>query len=233
MARFMADSVTARDIPRGKFALVAGYVNGPYKWSDADWAYHSGSRRVHIATSAAFNGGQVLDVEPGDASPNQAVGWVIRRRLAGQDPTIYASASAIPAIRAAMSRAGVPQPHYWVARWTGVAHLEPGSVATQYDHPPHSGGHYDLSMVADYWPGVDPKPATTPTPVPAPPPGPVPAPPPAPGPPAPLPAPPPPDPSTPGNAQRGFWEFVAFVLGQGIPRLIREIREQIAHLKDV
>jgi hypothetical protein len=33
-----------------------------------------------------------------------------------------------------------------------------GAVAKQYADPgTHGGGHYDLSIVADYWPGVDPK----------------------------------------------------------------------------
>src|SRR5207245_9944229 len=40
--------------------------------------------------------------------------------------------------------------------------MPPTAVAKQYQHPPASGGHYDLSVVADYWPGVDPVPPPAP-----------------------------------------------------------------------
>ncbi|GLY65481.1 hypothetical protein [Amycolatopsis taiwanensis] len=50
------------------------------------------------------------------------------------------------------------QPHCWVARYDGVANLPVGCVAKQYINPPGSGGHFDLSAVADFWPGIDPAP---------------------------------------------------------------------------
>jgi hypothetical protein len=230
----MYDSVTARDIPVSA-RMVAGYVDGPYAWTLFDWLVHQSAVKVRIATRASTNDGHVLDVEPGDATPAQAVAWVKMRRKAGATPAIYASRSVIPTIEAAFRAAGVAYPLWWIAEWTGRPHHIPGAVAVQYDHPPHSGGHYDLSYVNDYWPGVDPAPKPAPTPPPpAPtPPPPVP-PPPAPVPtPTPIPPPPAPDPSTPPAAQRSFWELVAYVLGHGIPRLLRDIADQIKHLKDV
>jgi len=55
----------------------------------------------------------------------------------------------------------VTEPHWWIAAYPGNgANLYPGAVAHQYADP----GPVDLSVVADYWPGVDPKPVPKPTP---------------------------------------------------------------------
>ena len=176
----MYDSVTARDIPLSA-RMVAGYVDGTYTWTAADWARFPHAVHVTISAIGRVNA-HVLDVERGDATPDFAPGWVRRRRGVGADPTIYCNASTWPAVRAAFRAQGVAEPHYWIALWDGRAQPVSGAVAKQYADPPASGGHYDLSIVADYWGGVDPKP---------PPPAPVPAPKPA---PPPVPAPPPPVP---------------------------------------
>jgi hypothetical protein len=160
--RIMHDSITAADIPRDA-RMVAGYINGTWVWSAADWARFPNATKVRIATRANVNDGHVLDVEPGDATPAQAPAWVKMRRAAGVDPTVYCNLSALPAVQAAFTAAGVAQPHYWVARYDNVATVPAGVVAKQYINDPASGGHYDLSAVADYWPGVDPAPAPAPT----------------------------------------------------------------------
>lgn len=157
----MYDSVTATDIPTSA-AMVAGYVSGRFAWSAADWARFPNAVKVGIATQANVNDGQVLDVEPGDATPAQSVGWVQMRRQAGTDPTVYCNASTLPQVQSAFTSAGVAQPHYWVAHYDGKAEIPAGCVAKQYIDPPGSGGHYDLSAVADFWPGVDPGPGTPP-----------------------------------------------------------------------
>jgi hypothetical protein len=162
--RTLYDSITATDIPTGA-QMVAGYVNGTFQWSDADWARFPNATKVRIATRAWINDGHVLDVETGDAVPGQAPAWVEMRRAAGVDPTVYCNASTQVAVQAAFNAAGVPQPHYWIAHYDNVPTLPPGAVAKQYINDPISGGHYDLSVVADYWPGVDPagpQPATFP-----------------------------------------------------------------------
>lgn len=153
--RTMYDAVTPSNIPADA-QMVAGYVDGRYAWSAADWARFPGAVRVRIAVFPWTNDGHVLDVERGDATPAQAPGWVQRRRAAGVDPTVYcglASAGYSWAdVRAAFQAQGVPEPHYWIAAYPGIgAALYPGSVAHQYANP----GPYDLSVVADYWPGVD------------------------------------------------------------------------------
>ena len=193
--RTMYDAVDPADIPAGG-DLVAGYLDGPLsKWPDAAWGKFAGKIRVGIAVFASTNDGHVLDIENGDATPAEAPGWVLRRRAAGADPSVYCGMSAWGEVRAAFQSGNIPEPHYWIADPTGQPHIPPGAVACQWGFK----GSYDVSSVMDYWPGVDngqtwgdpvnPSPATPPA-VPT-----EPAQDPAPAPPAPVPPPlPAPDP---------------------------------------
>jgi hypothetical protein len=151
------DSVNPAAIPMNA-AVVMGYVDGPYAWTPLEWSWFPRAVRVRIATRASTNSGHVLDVEQGDATPEQAVQWVRMRRAAGEDPSVYCNAATWPNVRAAFGAAGVPEPHYWIAHYDGSTAIPAGAVAKQYNDPPGSGGDYDISAVADYWPGVDPKP---------------------------------------------------------------------------
>jgi hypothetical protein len=151
--RTMYDAVTPRNIPANA-QMVAGYVNGTYAWSAADWARFPNAVKVQISVRAAWTVGHVLDVEPGDSTPAEAVGWVQARRAHGADPSVYCNYSTWASVRAAFQAAKVAEPHYWIARYNGVQEVYPGSVAKQHsgDVPPG----IDISSVADYWPGVDP-----------------------------------------------------------------------------
>lgn len=151
--RIMYDSITASNCPDDG-QLYAGYVDG--RWPN--WAEmarrHPGKRIVKVTI---WNGdADVLDVEAGDATPQQAVIWCRARRKLGKDPTVYCNLSTWPAVVAAFSLAGDPLPHWWAAgyRIPAIPYLQPGSVATQWA----DFGPYDQSLVADYWPGVDPPP---------------------------------------------------------------------------
>jgi hypothetical protein len=143
--------------------LVAGYVDGEFAWSPEDWARFPNSTHVRIACFATTNDGEVLDVEPGNATPAESVDWVLMRRQAGADPTVYMNTSTWPAVRAAFQARDVQEPHYWVAQYDGIAILPAGAIAKQYYNSDSAG--YDLSVVADYWPGVDepPAPASAPS----------------------------------------------------------------------
>lgn len=156
MTRRMYDSTNAADIPTTA-QMVAGYLApSPYAWSAADWARFPHAVKVRIAVRAYTDDGHVLDVESGDATPAQAPGWVQMRRAAGADPTVYCSASAWPTVKAAFAAAHVAEPHWWIAAYPGGGPVIPaGAVAHQYADPLTSGGHYDISAVADHWPGVD------------------------------------------------------------------------------
>lgn len=152
--REMYDSVTAANIPRNA-EMVAGYVDpdGTYTWSDADWAMFPNSVKVRIAGHASTEDGHVLDVEDGDATPAQAPWWCTRRRQAGVVPSVYCSESVWDAVKHQFDVQNVQYPQWWIAGYPGSvgANLYPGSVAHQYIDV----GPYDLSVVADYWPGVD------------------------------------------------------------------------------
>ena len=155
MTRTMYDGVDATRLPTSA-QLVAGYVDGLYTWSAANWARFPKSVKVRVAVFSQTNDGQVLDVEPGDATPAQSVDWVLMRRRAGVDPTVYMNSSTWPTVRAAFQARGVAEPHYWVAQYDGVASIPAGAVAKQYYNNNDLG--YDLSVVADHWPGIDPAP---------------------------------------------------------------------------
>jgi len=138
------DSVDASVIPADAEA-VAGYVDGRYRWSAADWARFRGLK-LGIAVFATDDG-DVLDVEAGDATPDQAPGWVVRQRARGIDPIVYCSRSAWPAVRAAFAAAGVPEPRWWIAQYDGDPTLAPGEWGHQYAGNVAPG--VDLSVIAD------------------------------------------------------------------------------------
>lgn len=150
MTRTMYDSVDVSKIPRTA-KMVAGYVNGRYKNYDILRAQFPDAICVPIATQASVNDGIVLDVERYDATPQQAPDWVQRRRALGFDPTVYTPFFQWSVVRQEFRKQSVPEPNYWVAKWDNSAVVLPGAVAKQY------GGlaGYDLSIVEDYWPGVD------------------------------------------------------------------------------
>jgi len=158
MTRTFYDAIHPANIPTNAQG-VAGYVDGRYAWTAADWARFPHAVKVRIAVFSSTADGHVLDVEPGCSTPANAPGWVVRRRAAGVDPTVYCSLSQWPVVQAAFAAARVPEPHWWVAAYPGSGpNLYPGSIAHQYANP----GPVDISVVADYWPGVDPTPTPTP-----------------------------------------------------------------------
>ena len=154
----MYDSTSAADIPAGA-QMVAGYVDGAYAWSPADWDRFPAATLVRIATQPATDDGDVLDVELGDATPAQAPAWVRMRQAAGlAQPALYCGLSTVSTLRHLCQ--GLLY-SLWVADWTGVAHPLSYASAVQYADSRQSGGHYDLSIVYDaWWPGPHQPPAT-------------------------------------------------------------------------
>jgi hypothetical protein len=144
----MYDSVTPTAIPSDA-EVVAGYVDGLYRWSQSDWDRFPTAVKVTIAVFANDDA-DVLDVETGDATPQQAPDWIRRQIVRGVSvPTIYCNMSVIDQVRAAC--VGLPF-NWWAAHYTYVEHLEPGSVATQWtDHGPQ-GRNVDISLCATQWP---------------------------------------------------------------------------------
>ncbi|MCR6489124.1 hypothetical protein M8542_40500 [Amycolatopsis sp. OK19-0408] len=156
--RTMYDALTARNILKKdrRPAMVAGYIDrirlAP--WTAADWALFPDSLHVRIVKKASTNDGHVLDVEPGDATPEQAPGWAAMRRRSGfAHPVVYCNRSTWPKVKAAFSRQGVEPPLYWIATATGRPEIPTGAIAAQYLLDVAPG--IDISVVADFWPGVD------------------------------------------------------------------------------
>lgn len=171
MVRLMYDSVNPRSIPRSA-KMVAGYLDGSVsQWPAEAWGWWPDAVMVKISAVGAPHAVDVADVFDVEAGaiwpPERVVPLVVRRRQKGGDPTVYVNEMNdwAPTMRA-FDRAGVPHPHWWVANYDGRADYLPSScVARQYAHPSkppgnprgpfETNGHYDLSIVRDFWPGVD------------------------------------------------------------------------------
>lgn len=166
--RTMYDAVTARNILRKdpKPVMVAGYVDKIRlePWSAADWALFPDAIKVRIVKKASTQDGHVLDVEPGDATPAQAPGWVRMRRAVGADPTIYCNLSTWSTVQQAFRDQGVAQPHYWIAHYNNVVELPTlnGITAVAKQHSGDVPPGIDINCVANYWPGVDSVPGSSP-----------------------------------------------------------------------
>lgn len=162
MTRRMADSVTVTNLPEG-FDVYGGYTDGLYANMTALKARFPDKPLVGFTVFASDNFGDCLDVESGDATPDQAPGWIAARRLAGHPgPLVYCSESLWPTVRAAFSAQNVPEPGYIIAAY-------PGSAGEGGMYPPPAVGHqfkdwgpYDESVVVDYLPGIDPAPVPPP-----------------------------------------------------------------------
>lgn len=220
MPRQMLDSVTSADIPQ-LTPLVAGYVDGIYAWTYNDWARHGSAILVRITVTGNTLDAHVADVENGDLTPDQGAAWMVRKIARGDTPCLYFSRSAFGAVHAAALAAGVQDNQWtqWVADWTCVAPTQAivsgQNYAIQYGNPACTGGHYDISLVADYWPGIDPPPVPAPTPTPTPPP------PPPPPPPSPSPLPAASDIDRTRTAWAGLADFFTSTLPGAIAELLR------------
>jgi hypothetical protein len=138
------DSVSPSTIPTGHNAAV--YANGNYAASAGQMSsgYHS---VLWIDTNGSDPAANVLDVEPGDATPAGAAQWA-RERLSKYPHSVAIVYTMLDDWQQVKSDiAGLPasmrsQVQYWIADPTGSPHIVPGSSATQYDW----GTNYDLTM---------------------------------------------------------------------------------------
>lgn len=158
--RKMYDSVNALAIPKTA-KMVAGYIDGSsFKWTASDWARFPNAVHVRIARRTHTNDGHVLDVEEGIPTVwpinTGIIDWVVMRRKAGIEPTIYCNQlNDWGPLKKLFRDHKIREPQWWVARYDGKQSVPDGAVAKQYANPDLSGGHYDLSLVEDFWPGVD------------------------------------------------------------------------------
>jgi hypothetical protein len=124
MGIIMYDSVDLSQVPANPPA-VAVYVDGRFANAAEAKRRFPQARLLTIAVFAKDDA-DCLDIERGDATPDQAAGWVARQLARGiKRPCLYASASVMPAILVAMSHAGVPRStlRLWSAHYTMESHI--------------------------------------------------------------------------------------------------------------
>lgn len=157
MPRLGYDGITPASVPAGA-AVYLGYVNGTWPSFAAIKAQHP--RKLYISISVNASGrAMCLDVENGDATPQQAPGWVTAERAAGNaNPIVYMNQSTWAVVKAEFVAQNVAMPLFWVASYVTDPSKAPaipaGAIGVQY----YDYGGYDVSVLADYIPGVDPTP---------------------------------------------------------------------------
>jgi ABC-2 type transport system ATP-binding protein len=136
------DSVEPGRIPSGAAAAV--YATGSYATQPSSVAGHRSV--LWIDTNGSDTGANVLDVEPGDATPAGAAHWVEQKLTANRHSVaiVYTMKSDWQQVKANV--AALPEwmhskVRYWIADPTGVNHVVPGSSATQW----YWGSHYDIT----------------------------------------------------------------------------------------
>lgn len=156
MTRIMRDSVTPSIIRRDGLDMVAGYVNGSYAWSSAEWNLFPHIPHVTIDVNGSRTTADVLDVEPGDASPAGAVRWVkAKKKLNGTyPPVLYVNRSNRGAVQSALRSAGFKvhtDYRLWVATLDGTETLSDmdGVIAIQTKGSNLNHANYDESIVFD------------------------------------------------------------------------------------
>jgi hypothetical protein len=120
----MYDSITLEDIP-GDAPAVAGYVGGNWPTYLQLRKRFPHARRLSIAVNAG-EPAECLDVEPGDATADQAAEWVRRQIGRGvKRPVVYTSVSAAQDLVARLDAAGLVRKAYrlWTAHYTGHPHI--------------------------------------------------------------------------------------------------------------
>jgi len=136
------DSVTPSSIPAGAPAAV--YSDGSYATSPSQVAGHANT--LWIDTNGSNPKANALDVEPGDATPQQAGQWVSQKLSStpNQVAIVYTMRSDWSATQAAVAQLPAwMQSHvkWWIADPTGVPHMVPGADATQW----YWGQNYDIT----------------------------------------------------------------------------------------
>jgi hypothetical protein len=137
------DSVEPGALPHGKVAAV--YANGAYQASGHQ--VKDAKSVLWIDTNGSNPGANVLDVEPGDATPHGAAVWVQQRLDKHPDSVaiVYTMRSSWQDVKDNMAHLPKWQQdkvRYWIADPTGVQHMVPGADATQW----YWGAHIDISV---------------------------------------------------------------------------------------
>lgn len=148
------DAVEVAALPPGGGFYLA-YLDGAWPTYAAVKARFPTSNIVTVTVTGNL-AADIVDVESGDVTPQDAAAWL----RAGKGKGVYSDTSTKPALDVAC--AGLSW-WWFAADPTGVPHIVPGSLATQYAWPGHgSPGNYDISQAVTF-PNPPPPPAPIPT----------------------------------------------------------------------
>jgi len=148
MTQLGHDSVTAANCSPS-VPYIGGYVDGLYRWSDADWARFPNSHHITITVFGDVNA-VCCDCESGDLTPQQAAQWAAKRIAMGARPLIYCSESVWGECKSACQAAGVNLDlvDWWIAGYpgsVGAGNLYSGAAGHQFVDI----GPIDISCWAD------------------------------------------------------------------------------------
>lgn len=120
----MFDAVTVSNIPSGARA-VAGYVNGAFTTFPKLKVLFPHARRLSIAVNSSADA-DILDIERGDATIADAVGWYRRKST---NRGFYIGAAEANQLINALAAASIHRDDYllWTAHWDGEHICGPGS----------------------------------------------------------------------------------------------------------
>jgi hypothetical protein len=174
----MYDDVNVSLIPADA-KYIAAYADGRYQNLAEVKKRFPKARIITIDVRGSYHNGDVLDVEPGDASNADAPAWFRARKgkTSTAKPMLYTSASNIAALQNTMTRAGIKRSEYfiWSAHYNGKQHIcgegcsYPRADGTQWTDKSH-GRSLDESWMRGriFKKAVAPTPAPTPHPTPTP-----------------------------------------------------------------
>jgi hypothetical protein len=139
------DSVEPAVLPAGQAAAV--YADGPFATTSASVAGHGSL--LWIDVNGSDPNANVLDVEPGDATPAVAAAWASTKLTANPNSQaiVYTFRAEWPSVIAAINTLPASmQSHvkYWISDPTGFPHILPGTAATQWAWGPQ----YDSDLAA-------------------------------------------------------------------------------------
>lgn len=145
---------------------VAGYDDGLY--NDIAQLEREYPAHHHLSICVfAWDNGDCLDIENGDATPAEAPGWVRRQHARGESrPCLYANESTMPAVKFHLDQAGIPRQsvRLWVAHYDGIAEVPAGYDAKQYSDHWHNR-NVDVSVcLDDFFELAPPRPRPNPKP---------------------------------------------------------------------
>ena len=163
--------------------VAAGYLGGntPHVWSLVEWQHQPARYRLPIwvrsnpdavndaaDAAAAAKAAKALGVPHGATIALDFETTVNAPYVQTFDETLKAAGYRVMLYGSASSVRHNPEPSggYWVANWTGTAHMDAGAAATQWTN----GTGYDSSLISSAVPLWDTRP---PAPTPPPPPGPA------------------------------------------------------------